>query len=426
MAGKSRFSRRGILRERRAATAVMFALTVTPILAAVALAVDVGFAVRARARLDLAANAAALTAVTTAANAYAADPTTSFQPAQDAGSARFQAQAGALAGVSIASAAVTVARTGGTIAATAAYTATFTTYFAGLFGFTTLPVDGTATMSRALSPFMDFQFLLDNSSSMAIPSTQAGITQLGQLVRQSPLFAQWGQNQNCAFGCHFDAGGNDFFGLAHRNNIQLRIDVLAQAVGNVIGTIEQSPLASQFQAGLYTFNKTVSTVLPLTSNLAAAATAASAITLPVTTQGGDADTNQPSALATMASTLPAGGDGSTPATARQFLFIITDGVEDYINSSGTRVIKAFDPTTCTALKANGVQVLTLYTTYIPLPTNAFYNQNVAPFIGSVAPNLQACASRPDYAFQASDPASIDAALQAMLQAALASPARLTQ
>ncbi len=411
---------------RRAATAVMFALAITPILAGVALAVDVGFTVRSRARLDLAADAAALTAVTTAANAYAADPNAAFQPAQDAGSARFRAQAGALPGVNLAAVSVAVTRVGGTISATVSYASSFQTYFAGMFGARSLPVDGGATLSRALSPFIDFQFLLDNSSSMAIPGTQADITRLGLLVRASPLFAQWGQNQNCAFGCHFDAGGNDFFGLAHRNGIQLRIDVLAQAVQHVLTTIGQSPVANQFQAGLYTFTKSVSTVFPPSANLAAAAAAAPTISLPVTTNGGDADTNHPAALATMAAALPAGGDGSSPALARQFLFIITDGVSDYTDSRGARVIKAFDPSLCTPLKARGIQVLTLYTQYIPLPTNAFYNQNVAPFISTVAPNLQACASRPDYYFQASDPASIDAALQAMLAAALTSPARLSQ
>ncbi len=95
-------------------------------------------------------------------------------------------------------------------------------------------------------------------------------------------------------------------------------------------------------------------------------------------------------------------------------------------------MEPLQPAQCAALKAKGVQILTLYTQYIPLdppnvPTaNSFYDQNIKPFAGQIFPNLQACASSPAFAFQATDPTSISAALQAMLQAALSAPARFTQ
>src|SRR5947209_11101312 len=95
---------RGWLRavaERRAATAVVFALTITPVLGFVALAFDVGSAVWARMQLDLAADAAALTAVTTGAKDFAVNPNTSFKPAQLAGTKRFNAQANQMPGVSL-------------------------------------------------------------------------------------------------------------------------------------------------------------------------------------------------------------------------------------------------------------------------------------------------------------------------------------
>ncbi len=263
---------------------------------------------------------------------------------------------------------------------------------------------------------------------------------------------KFGQNQNCAFGCHFDANNNDFYGLAKSNGIQLRIDLLIQAVQNVISTIAASSTSSQFSVGLYSFDTTFNTIFAPSPNLSAAETAAQAMTVPVTPNGGHADTYIPLALHTLASTLPPSGDGSTASAPRRFLFIVTDGVEDYCsngytsstggcvggnnvgapNSGAPRIIVPLDPTLCAPLKANGITIMTLYTTYFPLvspynaPTNSYYATNVEPFQNNLAPNLQTCASSPSYAFQASDGASIGAALQAMVQAAMSTPARFTQ
>ncbi len=418
--------------ERRAATAVLFALTITPVLGFVALAFDVGSAVWARSQLDLAADAAALSAVTTGAQDYTVHPDTTFAPAQLAGVKRFNAQAISMPGVTVASLGVGVTRTGGTIKATVTYTATYKTQFAGLFGFPTLPTAGTASTSRTNSPFFDIKIMMDNSSSMAIAASQADMARLGQLVRASPYFAQWGQGQNCAFGCHFDARNNDFYGLAKSNGVPLRIDVLSQAVQNVIQTLQQAPAAAQFQVGLYSFNAGFNVVYPSSGNLASAMLAAQAMTVPVTTAGNDADTNIPLALQSITAAMPPTGDGSSAAAPRRYLFIVTDGVADYYNGNGARIIAPLDPAQCAALKAKGVQILTLYTQYVPLvspyvpTTNSFYVDNVAPFANRLFPNLQACASSPGFAFQATDPASINTALQAMLQAALSAPARFTQ
>ncbi len=421
-----------LLRTRCAATAVLFALTITPVVGFVALAFDIGSVVWARSQLALAADAAALTGVMTGANDFAADPNTSFQPAQLAGQKRFNAQASRMPGVTVTSLSVGVTRSGGTITSLVSYRAAYATRFARLFGFPALAASGTATITRTNSPFFDIEFLLDDSSSMAIAASQADMTRLGLLVRASPLFKKWGQNQNCAFGCHFDAKSNDFYGLAKSNGVPLRIDVLSQAVQNVIQTIATSPSAAQFQVGLYSFNASFNTLYPSSTDLTDAELAAQRMSVPVTAAGNDADTNIPLALSSAAAAIPAAGDGSTPSLPRRYLFIITDGVADYYTSGGARVIAQLNPAQCGALKAKGIQILTLYTQYVPLEppyvpsANTFYQQNVKPFVGSLFPDLQACASSPGFAFQATDGASINTALQAMLAAALSAPARFTQ
>ena len=420
------------LADRRGAMAVLFALTIVPVLGFVALGVDVGSIVWARSQLDLAADAAALTGVMTGANAFALNANTNFAAAQLAGTKRFNAQASKMPGVTVNSVSVGVTRSGGTVTATVSYIASYRTQFAALIGFPTMPAVGAATISRTNSPFFDIEFLLDDSSSMAIAASQPDMARLGLLVRASPLFAAWGQNQNCAFGCHFAANNNDFYGLAKSNGVALRIDVLSQAVQNVIQTISQSPSAAQFSVGLYSFNAAFNTLYATSTDLADASLAALRMTVPVTTAGSDADTNIPLALSSAAAAIPTAGDGSTPALPRRYLFIVTDGVADYYASNGARVIAPLNPAQCAALKSKGIQVLTLYTQYIPLEpsyvpqSNAFYVSNVKPFVGNLFPDLQACASSPAFSFQATDPASINVALQAMLAAALSAPARFTQ
>jgi Flp pilus assembly protein TadG len=297
-----------LVRDHRAATAVAFALTITPIVGFVALAFDVGSAVWARSQLDLAADAAALTAATTGAKDFAANPninpSTLVQLAHDAGVNRFNAQAGAMPGVQLTSPpSVSVTQTGVTIKAVVSYTATYTTRFAGLFGFPTLPASGSAAVARTNSPYFAINILMDMSSSMAIPATETGMEQLGTLVgklqtgtapnfipaqQQKTMYTNSAQSQNCAFGCHFAANNQDFYGLARDNQISLRIDVLIQAVQNVISTIASSPVAAQFTFGLYGFNWTFNTIFSPSSNLTAAEAAAQAITVPVTTNGGQA------------------------------------------------------------------------------------------------------------------------------------------
>ncbi|HYZ23251.1 MAG TPA: pilus assembly protein TadG-related protein [Rhodopila sp.] len=426
--------------ERRAAVAVIFGLLVIPLLAFVALAFDVGSAFWARAQLNIAADAAALSAVTKGVIDYTNNTQTDFTAAQTAGTQRFNAQTDKMPQVSVkpSGLAVSVTRKGTTITAQVAYTANYQLRFAGLqlssLGSipTTFTVRGSSSASRTVSPYFEISILMDNSSSMAIGASLTDMANMGTLVHNSSWYTSWGQSQNCAFGCHFAADGNDFYGLAHKNGVSLRIDVLIQAVTHVLQTIQQSQGAAQFQVALYSFNKGLTTVFPSSSNLNAAISTASTMTVPVTTDGSDADTNITATLQSLASTIPASGDGSTAASPQRYLFIITDGVADYKDSKGNRFLGPIDPNQCTPLKTKGIQVLTLYTKYIPIvypnvPTdNTYYKQNVAPFVNQVWPNMQACASSAAFSFQAKDGASIDNALQAMLLAALSHPSRFTQ
>jgi hypothetical protein len=59
----------------------------------------------------------------------------------------------------------------------------------------------------------------------------------------------------------------------------------------------------------------------------------------------------------------------------------------------------------------------LYTTYLPLPTNAWYNQYIAPFSSEISTQMQSCAS-PGLFFSVSPTQGISDAMSALFQNAV--------
>jgi hypothetical protein len=92
--------------------------------------------------------------------------------------------------------------------------------------------------------------------------------------------------------------------------------------------------------------------------------------------------------------------------------------------NGQRVIKPMDQALCTAIKNRGIRIAVLYTTYLPLPTNAFYNANVAPWSDLIAPAMQNCASPGSY-FEVSPSQGVSQAMQALFYQVI-THAHLTQ
>jgi hypothetical protein len=84
-------------------------------------------------------------------------------------------------------------------------------------------------------------------------------------------------------------------------------------------------------------------------------------------------------------------------------------------TSGTnygRCQQPLDTTACKAIKANGVSIAVLYTTYQPLDSNDWYNQYIKPFRSEIATNMQACASEGLY-FEVSPSQGIEEAMNAL-------------
>ena len=141
-------------------------------------AIDYGRAERLRTKLDAAADAAALAAV---------DPATILQSdsvATTAASNMFNSQTSTLSGLTSVNLTTTitdgVSSSSGSLGylrkATVSYTARSTNIFAGILGVPTLPIAGTSTASAQQPPNVNFYVVMDNSPSMLLPSTSAGLT----------------------------------------------------------------------------------------------------------------------------------------------------------------------------------------------------------------------------------------------------------
>ena len=272
-------------------------------------------------------------------------------------------------------------------------------------------------------------------------STAANLDSLTNKTRNFP-------QAPCGFACHGTNSTTDYYTLLQNARakgavINLRFDIIQTAAAHVVQTLQaKQQVANQFSLGVYTFNSAVGQVHPAAggtfveadNNLTQGLTDIASIATPAVADA--PNTNFPGAMSYLATSLKAGGDGTTPATPRKNLFIITDGLEDY--SPNNRFIgqmtSPLNETNCAPLKAKGFNIFVLYTPYYPLP-NPFYlsgsNSRAAveaPITNtslSVAAGLQACATTPQQYYSASSLADIDAALQAMLASALNSPGRLS-
>ncbi len=422
-------------RDEDGTMAMMMGLTAIPLIFAVGAGIDYGSANMAKAKLDAVADTASLSAVDHQ------NITVTPAAAQTTAQNTFNAEAVGIPGVTVTNltATVTDSTTGRT--AVVSYTATKSNAFMGVFGYPTTTITGSSTAQAGLTTNIDFYLLLDNSPSMNIAATTAGI---------NTMVANTSAQGGCAFACHEsepaadklgNPGGVDNYTLAKNLGVVTRMQNLAvatQALMSSASSMEGSN--QQYEMGIYTFNGSgLNTIQLLTSNLTNAQNAAANINveevysnnwLTKTNQNNDTDTDFESAMSSINSIMPLPGTGTPASTPQEVLFIVTDGVDDEVSSScsqsldGNRCQQPFSTTWCTTVKNRGIQIAVLYTEYLPLPTNAWYNDWIAPFHSQISPNLQSCAS-PGMFFSVTTDGDITAAMQTLFQQAVAA-ARLTK
>ncbi|MGO8833096.1 MAG: TadE/TadG family type IV pilus assembly protein [Roseiarcus sp.] len=460
---------RNFLRDRRANVAMMFGLMVVPLIFIVGMGIDYGTAARLKSKMNAAADAAVLAAVTPAmmsqSDAASTTAATNMFNALVTGLPRliYNSSTGLT---------VTVQDVGLQRTVTVAYNAQSQNLFGGVLNMNTIAFGGTSTGAAATPPNINFYLMLDDSPSMAIAGTPADIT---TMVNNTS--AQSG----CAFACHEanPAGenpalgnphGEDNYALARSLGVTLRADLLDSAITDLTNQAYSAennpsiPVDPVYQMSINSFDTAFHQLVPLTGNFVSAwstqlsamqtnntqflevydnnnaCVSTSTTSHGVTTtnpcgsytsniaQGGsDADTNYDAAMQGITALMPTPGNGTnkTGDTPQEILFIVTDGVEDE-DVSGSRQESTMTGTKdyCTPLKSKGIKIAILYTEYFPLPSNQWYNQHIASFQPSIGTTLQNCASSGLY-YEVGLGQDISAALSELFQLAVAS-AHLTQ
>ena len=178
----------GRFRRNEGGTMALFvALSSIPIIFSVGAGIDYSTANMAKSKLDAVADAAALAAVDHNAISGTADA------AKTTATTVFNAEAINLKNVAIGTVTVTVTDANGGRTAVVSYTATKTNTFMGLMGIPSTTISGSASSAAGLSVNINFYLLLDNSPSMNIAATTAGIQK---------MVANTSAQGGCAFACH--------------------------------------------------------------------------------------------------------------------------------------------------------------------------------------------------------------------------------
>ncbi len=415
--------------DRKGNVAIIFAFSLMLIAMLTGMGIDYTVATQKKAMLDAAADAAALAAVTPAMMAQPSSASIT------AATNMFNSQAASIAGMGgAASPSITAVDNGLTRTVTVNYTGSSRNSFSGVLGQQNWALAGSSQSTSSVAPNIDFYLLLDNSPSMAIAATSAGIT---------TMVNNTSSQGGCAFACHesnpsADNLGNpnneDNYTLARNLGVVTRIQNLNAATQSLMdtATTTMQNFNSTYRMAIYTFNTGgINTITARTASLSTAKSLAAGIDvlevyknncLTSSNCNSDEDTDFENAMLGINTLMPNPGTGMAGSTPEEVLFIVSDGVDDS-NVSGSRNQALFNTAMCTTVKNRGIRIAVLYTTYLPLPTNSWYNSYISPFQPQIAGNMQNCAS-PGLFFQVSTDQDITTAMAALFQQAVAT-ARLT-
>jgi Flp pilus assembly protein TadG len=196
--------------DRRANVAVITALSMLPMIAAVGCVIDFTTASMIKTKLQAAADAASLAAVSINSSVLATAQAMTSNGTVSGGSTFatnfFNANLAASpqnVGYTNLTPTATVTLTNSTMTAAVSFTAQVPTYFMGVLGYKNVTVSGSSTASYSFPSYISFYMMLDVSGSMSFPST---IAEQSRLQAVNPdNYSQY--PSGCTFACHFTAQG---------------------------------------------------------------------------------------------------------------------------------------------------------------------------------------------------------------------------
>jgi Flp pilus assembly protein TadG len=192
-------------RDQRGNIAVIFALTLMPILASVGCAVDYSRASQIRTGLQAATDSASIASIAQSSPGYAA---AMIQPGNGAvtaaetdGNNVFDGNAGPsqVTGYTGLTRTTTVTKTGTTLTSNVTFSANVPVTFMKLLGFQNIAISGSSGSSATLPTYLDFYLMLDVSGSMGLPSTSGEQTRMAAVNPDNFVAYPTG----CTLACHF-------------------------------------------------------------------------------------------------------------------------------------------------------------------------------------------------------------------------------
>ena len=428
---------RRFARNSGGAVAILFAVALFPLLMAAGGAIDYAASIRAKQSLDALADSAGLAAAEFAAQEYRNGNSSWNAAGVSAGQKAFAA--GVVpnrSSLSVGTPNVTVSLSGQVMTATVAYTAEVSTNLLRIAHIDTMSVSNSMTTTVTVAKYTDLYVVIDNSQSMGMAATAAD-----ENIIQTKL------GTTCFLGCHINAwAGADTVASYRAAGATLRIDVIKNAVVQSLTNLQSSTAAGTVRVAIYTYNNTLTQVMPLSSNLSAAIAATNAVDL--STDGGG--TNITYSLNSLNAILPTPGAGMNAGSPKGAVLLFTDAVQDHEKFTLATGVWAndpnwvpyspsvynmwdyqpIDPGGCAPIKAKGYAMLVLNAQYIITSTDLAEQSRYGDIKNIVLPavdsNIASCSTGAGYYYSANSPTQIMSAVTSMFASAANNYARLSR
>jgi Flp pilus assembly protein TadG len=444
---------------------MMLGLSGVALILSMGLGIDYFVSVSAKARLDAAADAAALAAVNAAkayyeANSSSQSLTTLIANAETAG----QSVANAAFKANVATTNWTASAgfpqltwnpsASLTFSATMSYQGIVPTLFGNLAQVSHFGVSGSATAQAQLPSYEDFYVITDTSGSMGLPTS---VSDQQLLQATNPDNATWASQypQGCQFACHYP--GSQGFAYTQSHGINLKLNDVGNALQNLLTTaLADETIPNQYRVGMYTYNYTMQQASALSYDLSKTSqnwnvAANLANYLDNGSQSVWYSTYFDSLWSQISPYVLPTGTGATPSSTSPFFIIVTDGVEDHADQYPRWLLPdtTSSASLCTIAKNAKITVAVILIPYTPL-TNAnasfsndedgWVNYLVDPTVyanpgngwgqnlasgQNAQTNMQLCATSSEWFFVADTAADINTAMQTIFYQAT-NATRLTQ
>ena len=420
-----------LLPDRAGNFGMILALLMAPLAMAMGVALDFGYALTIRTQIQTAADAAAVGALSEQSAGVIAALTQGLsgelQLAEDDADKLLKANLETKALGYLSDQDIQIMRRGATISSRVEVAAAVPTSFLGMFGRRTLEVRVLAEGSFVPANYIDFYLLLDNSPSMGLGATTDDISRLEAA------------NAGCAFACHDLSNANNAYLLAKSIGVTTRIELVRLAAQKMMETaVDRRRYSNQYRMAVYSMgaraeDATLTNVAAMSSNMSTVSSETSALdlmTIPRQNYNKDQQTDLKGNLELLKAIVGLSGSGDSNSDRQKVLFLVSDGVEDVdraaclkTTTSGSRCQAPIDASVCQEIKANGVSIAVLYTTYQPIESNSWYRTWIKPFRSEIPTSMESCATDGLY-FEVTPSQGIEEAMNALFLKVINMP-RLT-